>query len=113
VVDIGSPKQERSKCLEKHSTLVGGVPVDGATAFEAGVCFSVEVKVSCVVLKKERLEYKKFELIVNQFTKTVEKARCNKTAKLSIVIAKYHIHKKQLVPFVDTPAARFSKIGGK
>jgi len=80
VVDIGSPEQERRKYLDERSTLVGGVPVDGAVAFEAGVCFSVEVKVLCMVLKAERLEYKFLKSIVNELTKAVEKARCNKAA---------------------------------
>jgi len=55
VVDIGSPEQERRKYLDEYSTLVGGVPVDGAVAFEAGVSFSVEMKISCMVLKTENL----------------------------------------------------------
>jgi len=78
VVDIGSPEQERRKYLDEYSTPVGSVPVDGTVAFEASVCFSVEVNVSCMGLKVERLEYKFLKSIVNELTKAVEKARCNK-----------------------------------
>lgn len=56
MVNVGSPKQEWGYYPNEHGTLVGEILVDRVVTFEAGVCLSMEVKISCMVSKIE-LEY--------------------------------------------------------